>query len=398
MHWLALCEKASQLRYLFLFLPVFAYGVVTPGEWIRIIREDHPFYLQTGQVLTTSDIGAAVDYDGDGQYDQGGGVAFFSINENWIIVPDPNETPDHNLTSPFNEGDTVYIIGFVGEWHSRGIPKYEKFVIKSFDENITTSTPPRLECTILLLSTDQEISGLPINNPWAKAMLLWEDKDRDGINDIPGDPRFPVDEDPTDPEITNDTDQDGVDDLFDIDDDGDGILDHLDHFPKGEDGTINVGGGDGNINTGGTGTVTTNDDGIITSVGNIDTDNDVPTLLQILEKLDSFKSENTSLLSQLVNAEINGTSGKTVDDLDVSIGVDGVTSKLPEEQLSGILEQAGGALPNTSMQIGDHYFSFDLQDPKFATAMLIAKAGLTSVVVIGSFSMTWKLSTILIST
>ena len=386
------------MRYLLLFFPFLAYGSVVPGDWIRIIREDHPFYLQTGQVVSTGETGAAIDYDGDGQHENTGGIAFFSQDVNWIVVPNPNDPVDGNLTTPFNEGDTIYIIDFVGEWHSRGIPKYEKFVLKSLDENKTLATPPRLECTILLLSTGQEISGLPINNPWAKAMLLWEDKDGDGVNDIPGDPRFPVDSDPTDPEITNDLDNDGQDDLFDIDDDGDGIPDHLDHFPQGEDGTINDGGGDGNLNTGGTGTVTTNEDGIITSVGNIDTDNDVPTLLQILEKLDSFKSENTSLLSQLVNSEINGSSGKTVDDLDVSIGVDGVTSKLPEEQLSGILEQAGGTLPNTSMQIGDHYFSFDLQDPKFATAMLIAKAGLTSVVVIGSFSMTWKLSTILIST
>tara|TARA_E500000331_G_scaffold316704_1_gene327598 strand:+ start:547 stop:1239 length:693 start_codon:yes stop_codon:yes gene_type:complete len=152
-----------------------------------------------------------------------------------------------------------------------------------------------------------------------------------------------------------------------------------------------------NLGTGSTELTNVRIDELIDIVNSGDQDNDVPTLLEILARLDSFQEENTDLLQQLVDAN-DPDDSSSLEDLDVSADQAGLSTKLPEEQISDLLNNAGGTLPNTSMQVGNHYFSFDLLDPKFATALLIAKAGLTSLIVVGSFTTTWKLSSILIST
>lgn len=136
---------------------------------------------------------------------------------------------------------------------------------------------------------------------------------------------------------------------------------------------------------------------LIDAVNSGDQDNDVPTLNQILARLDSFQDENTDLLQQLVDANDN-EDGSNLEDLDFTRDESTLQGQLPEEQLSSLLSGAGGTLPNTSMTLGDHTVNIDIMDPKFETFFLVAKAGLTSIIVIGSFTTTWQLSSLLIAT
>lgn len=349
------------MRYFPLFfLPFCSYGLQV-NEWVKILRETHPYYDQTGRVEAISATGATIDYDGDGFHESGGGISLSTEGTNWEVVPDPSGL----ITPTFEKDDEVQLIGTSNIYP---VPFLGRFVIGETMGH--TSQIMQVEAIL----SDGSKPVVPNYEPFTDVLRLWEDADGDGSHDDDDD--FPNDENET-----TDTDGDGIGNNEDTDDDGDSIFDDNDQFPEG---------GDGNINTGGQST-TIDPNGILTGyIGNIDTDNDVPTLLQILARLDTLNSTNAGILESntpedLPVHEFDRNDIEYKDENDIPPGT------LPTEGISSLFSGAGGSMPNTQIQLESHSIDIDLQDTRYDTLFLIAKVGLTSLVVVGSVMATWKL-------
>lgn len=338
------------------------------GDWVKVLRAGHAYYDQTGEVLRISTNMARVDYNGDGQTESGGGVGIDMEGINWVIVPDPNDL----INPTFEKDDEVQLIGSSNIYP---VPFLGRFVIG--ETMLHTSQVMQVEAIL----SDGTKPVVPNYEPFTDVLRLWEDADGDGAHDDDDD--FPNDENET-----TDTDGDGVGNNEDSDDDGDSIGDDFDHFPNGEDGNINT--GNGNVNTGGQSN-NIDPNGILTGyIGNIDTDNDVPTLLQILARLDTLNSTNAGILESntpedLPIHEFDRNDIEYKDENDIPPGT------LPSEGISSLFSGAGGSMPNTQIQLESHSIDIDLQDTRYDTLFLIAKVGLTSLVVVGSVMATWKL-------
>jgi hypothetical protein len=78
------------------------------GDCVEILRATHPFFGQTGEVLTIFATFANVDYNGDGLQDNGGAIGFAGEGVGWrrvacpapIILPAPDPDPDPVVVAP----------------------------------------------------------------------------------------------------------------------------------------------------------------------------------------------------------------------------------------------------------------------------------------------------------
>lgn len=85
-----------------LLIPSAVFGV-SLGDQIRVLREGHPLFGQTGTVINFSEGGIALDVNGDGLFD--GGVSTDTQGDNWEVVDDTDTS--FTFTSS-NIGQWVY--------------------------------------------------------------------------------------------------------------------------------------------------------------------------------------------------------------------------------------------------------------------------------------------------
>jgi hypothetical protein len=367
------------MRYLllFLFIPsiVFAYDATDIGRTIRWLAVYSPFHngIDTNE---TREI-VSVSSNGNNLFCAFSTDKFKLANENinWEFY-----VPPTLIDCTFEKDDEVEIIGFSNSY-PQGTFLGQLGVRFFVGETLAHTSQV---CTVEAIQDGVVVLAVPNYAPYTDVLRLWVDDDDDGAHNDDDD--FPNDENET-----TDTDEDGVGNNADQDDDGDGLGDHFDLFPLGEDGNIVIGGGNGDINTGGEANTTIPNGTLTGYIGNIDTDNDVPTLLQILARLDSMGSGSEGLLESLATGteipfETDRDDIVYADENDISSGV------LPTEGISTLFSGAGGSMPTTTMQIESHSIDIDFVDSRYDTIFLVAKVGLTSLVVVGSVMGTWKLS------
>jgi len=63
-----------------------AVSTLQVGDCVEILRSTHAFFGQTGVVLSLGATGAALDYNGDGTQDNGGGIGFAGEGDGWKRV------------------------------------------------------------------------------------------------------------------------------------------------------------------------------------------------------------------------------------------------------------------------------------------------------------------------
>lgn len=360
-----------------LFLSAVTLYGLNIGDQVKILRDTHPYYDQNGTVVSLSSTGATIDYDGDGIHEASGGISLSTEGVNWEVISNANITPR------FSPGEQIIILPnlgyFTGSGYApHGVPLTVGQTIAVNDQIYMSEATDAFGETYSFHNQESIASFPPLD--LTKIIVLWQDDDGDGIND-------PVEQDPN-----ADDDGDGVTNANDSDDDGDGIPDQ---FQQLDDfwGAGIVGDVWGNPGEGGQSITETN--GSVTITSNVDTDNDVPTLLQILAKLDSFHSDTSTLLGQL-NGQGQSLENSR-DDIQPPGEGDLPSDLLPQEGISDLFSGAGGSMPNTSLTVGTHNVDIDLQDSRWDTVFLLAKVGLTSLVVVGSITATWKTSAMLLS-
>lgn len=144
-----------------------------------------------------------------------------------------------------------------------------------------------------------------------------------------------------------------------------------------------------------------------------DSDDDVPTLENILAALGDLDSDDdnaslTLIFNELVtlNSKFGDTTAGTEpevssSDFVVSTGAQTTAAGADASNIIGeqidITTGFGGSMPSTSFTLGDESYAIDLEAPEFSEAFTVAKAGLTSIVIISMFYMTWSLTARLVS-
>lgn len=138
---------------LFLLSTFPLYGIVV-GDQIKHYRETHPYYGQTGTVVSVGENGLSLDHDGDGVRDVGGGVSFFSssgiANEgrNWDLIENYIPPGDGDGSGGGDSGGGTEIIiddngTVVNVTVNTAAPDLESIMIslQQIEEDIENNTP-----------------------------------------------------------------------------------------------------------------------------------------------------------------------------------------------------------------------------------------------------------------
>lgn len=129
---------------------------------------------------------------------------------------------------------------------------------------------------------------------------------------------------------------------------------------------------------------------ISTSLSNIDTDDDVPTLLLILSELQTLNE----------NQSDTGNIDSTTSDFSFKES-SSIEGSFPTESVFTDISPTGSH-PNLTFYVpkvvgGQTHTTIDIGDPKWSAVLNVAKIGLTALVVYGIFRNTWRLSATMLS-
>ena len=143
------------------------------------------------------------------------------------------------------------------------------------------------------------------------------------------------------------------------------------------------------------------------SVSQGDQDNDVPTLLEILAKLDDLDQDNDNELLQKILDELvkqNESNDLNPEEKDFAqLDFENPTGNVLPGEINLLGDSTpSGSMPNLTLEVpginGPSYASINLTDPKYDTLYSVAKFGITAVFVFGSVRFTsWSAGQLLSS-
>ena len=154
--------------------------------------------------------------------------------------------------------------------------------------------------------------------------------------------------------------------------------------------------------------ITVTDQPTTVVISDVDSDNDVPTLNAILNKLDYVDQDNDNELLQKILDELVGQSNSNTNLTPAEVNYDNITfedsysNAIPTDINPLQSVTPGGSMPSLDFYVprvgGEQRVSVSLTDPSYDVLFAVAKAGLTAIFVFFSIKFTaWSAGQLLSS-